>query len=106
MVNMDGPMVAATAAPPSKRRRTARRPRVAISDTYRPFAGGGCAQRTPATKPTKPVIDSTSGPEHACRGCSMVGDHVGHGPGHIFIGVGLAAVAGPSGQAIIELPIA
>jgi hypothetical protein len=35
MVNMDGPMVTATAVPPSKRRRTARRRRVAISDTYR-----------------------------------------------------------------------
>jgi len=57
MVNMDGPMVTATAVPPSKRRRTARRRRVAISDTYRPFAGGGCAQRTPATEPTKPVTD-------------------------------------------------
>ena len=57
MVNMDGPMVTATAVPPSKRRRTARRRRVAISYTYRPFAGGGCAQRTPATKPTKPVTD-------------------------------------------------
>jgi len=39
MVNMDGPMVTATAVPPSKRRRTADRRRVAISDTYRPFAG-------------------------------------------------------------------
>ena len=56
MVNMDGPLVTATAVPPSKRRRTARR-RVAISYTYRPFAGGGCARRTPATKPTKPVTD-------------------------------------------------
>jgi hypothetical protein len=38
MVNMDDPMVTATAVPASKRRRTARRRRVAISYTYRPFA--------------------------------------------------------------------
>ena len=53
MVNMVGPMMSA-AAPASNRRRTARRPRVAISDTYRPFAGG-LYQPTPRTKPTKMV---------------------------------------------------
>ena len=37
MANMVGPMVSA-AAPASNRSRIARRPRVAISDTYRPFA--------------------------------------------------------------------
>ena len=55
MVNMVGPMVTAAAAPPSKKRPTARRPRIAISHTYRPFADGGCVQRTPATKPTRRV---------------------------------------------------
>ena len=55
MVNMVGPMVTATAAPPSKKKPTARRPRIAISHTYRPFADGGCVQRTPATKPTRRV---------------------------------------------------
>ena len=62
MVNMVGPMVAATAAPPSKKKPTARRPRIAISHTYRPFADGGmcsaytCDQAHQAVRPTAQAI--------------------------------------------------